>query len=92
MSSIVRIKKPSSQDIEDSLNNILRDLEQYGRSSCKNGRASRYLSRFVKPQKENQEIFFSWNKQWRMSIIHLPPNVKITRIGSRQLKFEKIPS
>ena len=87
MNSIVNIKKPSSKDIETSLNQILSDLEQYGTSTIKNGKASRYLSRYVKQQKNQQQIFFSWNKQWQMSVIHIPPSVKIERIGTRKIKF-----
>jgi len=88
MKKIVSIRKPSSEDIDKSINRILNELEKYGVAISNNGEASRYLSRFLNMQKKEEMIYFSWNKRWKKSVIHLPPEVKLIRIGDRKFRID----
>ena len=88
MKKIVSIRRSSSEDIDKSIKRILSELEKYGVAISSNGEASRYLSRYLNTQKNQEMIYFSWNKRWKKSVIHLPPEVKLIRIGDRKIKID----
>jgi len=77
MEEIVRIKKPSSIDIDRSINQVLYELSKFGRSISGNGDAVRFMERAFRQQKKNGNIYFSWNNFNRKSVIALEPEVNL---------------
>lgn len=75
------------EHIKQALDVILYELEQHGRAITNNGSASRYLAhRFRKP-KNNEQVYFGWNKQNQKSMIVLASNVKLIRINDNKVKI-----
>lgn len=86
--SIIYLKRNKMpESVQRALDQVLYELERYGRSITSNGRVAQYLSyRFSKPRDEGL-IYFVWSKRWRKSIIVLSPSVKLIRINSHKVKL-----
>ena len=90
MTTINLKKQKIPSHIQKSLDQILYELEQYGRAVSNNGHASRYLSfRFKKPR-DKGDIFFTWSKRWKKSIIVLSPYTKLIRLSDNKVKLLRL--
>ena len=85
----IYIKKPNSIDVDKAINKILYDLSKYGRTVSNKGSASRYLSRVFEEERNNGDIYFSWNKQFKKSIISLSPDKKLVLLNTRKCILTK---
>ena len=75
------------EHIRRALDQILYELERYGRAITTNGSASRFLAYRCKRPKDKEHIYFGWNKQNQKSMIVLAKNVKLERINDNKVKI-----
>ena len=85
-------KTKTPAHIQQALDMILYELEHFGRAITTNGSASRYLAHRLRQPKNNEYIYFGWNKQNQKSMIVLAHNVKLERIGDNKIKVIYIPN
>jgi len=72
--------------VQEALDYIIADLEKYGRTTTKNGKASRYLSFRMRQQKNNDKIFFTWNRK-NQSIITLNTETRLEKISNNKIRL-----
>jgi len=85
---IIALKKSKAPvHIQQSLDIILRELEDYGRAITDNGSASRFLAHRFKTPKNNGHIYFGWNKQYQKSMIVLKTGVKLERVSDNKVRI-----
>jgi hypothetical protein len=82
MEEVIRLKKPSSVDIDRAITQILYELSKYGRSISGNGDAIRVMERSFREQKRNGNIYFSWNNYNRKSVVALEPEVSLVVLNN----------
>lgn len=82
----IRMSHP--EDLRFSLDNIVKQLEKYGRAITPNGQAARVFAHLVKPYKDEEMIFFGNHRSSKKSIIALSPSTKIEKIGNGKIKFK----
>ena len=75
-------------EIRHAIDNILSQLELYGRAFTSNGTASRVLSRYFSEPVNNGHIYFTWNKKHEKSIITIPPSIHLTRTKDNRIRFD----
>ena len=83
---VIRLSHP--EDLQFSLNNIINQLEKYGRAITSDAKASRIFSNMVKPYRNDGLIYFGNNRAERKSIIALSPTAKLEKIGNGRIKFK----
>ena len=81
----IRMSHP--EDLRFSLDNIVNQLEKYGRAITPNGEAARVFAHLVKSYKDDERIFFGNHRSSKKSIIALSTSTKIEKIGNGKLKF-----
>ena len=89
MKTIIYLKRSKASDVvKKSLDQIIHDLERYGRCTTDNGRASRFLSYRFQEQRHKSppQIYFKWHKKAH-SIITLSPTVKLERLTPNKIRF-----
>jgi len=90
--TVIFLKKSKSPEhIKRAIDNILYELEHYGRAITTNGSASRYLAQKFKQPKLNEYVYFGWNKQNKKSMICLARNVKLERINNHKVRITCVP-
>ena len=82
-----RHKAPA--EIQKAIDMILHDLEQYGRSTTTNGKASRYLSYRLRYHKNQGKIYFRWMGDYKppRSLIALEPETKLEILSDNKVKL-----
>ena len=84
----IHLKRNSAPaQVRKSLDLIIHELEQYGRTVTTNGKASRYLSYRMRFPKDDKKIFFTWNKQHHQSIITLDTATKLECISPNKIRL-----
>jgi len=73
--------------IQRALDQILFELEKYGRAHTTNGTASRFLAHRMKTPKNQEKVYFSWNKQHQKSIITLAADTSLERVSDNKVKI-----
>ena len=76
-------------EIQRAIDMILNDLEQYGRSTTTNGKASRFLAyRMVYPKRQGK-IYFRWMGDYKppRSLIALEPETKLEIISKHKIRL-----
>jgi len=73
--------------IQKALDNIMIQLEKYGRAFSSNAQAVRYLSYCFQKPRNDKLIYIGWDRRWRKSIIVLSPSVTLVRIGDNEFKL-----
>ena len=80
-------KSKTPAHIQRALDQILYDLERYGRTITSNGYESRYLSYKMRKPKNDKQIYFGWNKFDQKSMISLKPGAKIERVSDTKVRL-----
>ena len=85
--SIVAYRKKTDVEVKHIINNILNQLENYGRAISNNGHAVRAFSRFMEEPIRREHIYFNYNKRHKMSVITLPPSIKLVRLSDNKIRL-----
>lgn len=80
-------KNNAPAHIKKALDMIIYELEHFGRTSTNCGAASRFLSQRMKSPKNQEKIYFSWNKQHQKSMITLATSTKLERVSSNKVRL-----
>ncbi|RLF62129.1 MAG: hypothetical protein DRN16_02385 [Thermoplasmata archaeon] len=86
--TVLCLKKHNLPDhVQKSLDNILHQLERYGRAFSTNAYAVRYLSYCFQKPRNDKLIHIGWDRRGRKSIIVLSPSVCLVRISENKVKL-----
>jgi len=85
--TIILKRNKAPAHIQNALDAIIADLEQYGRSITTNGHASRYLQYRLKEPKHQEKIYFQWHRNIQKSVITLSQTTKLERLSPNKIRL-----
>jgi len=84
---IVLKRSKATQDINISLEAILRQLELHGRAVTENGHASRFFAHRMRQPKKNGDVYIKWHQDQQKSVITLKPGIVLKKINENKIKL-----
>lgn len=84
-------RRKTDEKIKHIIDNIITQLESYGRATTTNGSVVHTFSRFMEEPIRREYIYFNYNNMHKKSVIVLPPSIKLIRIPNNKIRllFEK---
>lgn len=80
---IIPYHMKTKPEIKKSIDLILIQLEQHGRSIVGDGISSRIFSRHTNDYVKSGKLYFTWNKKNKKSVIVVPPGMKLIRVKNK---------
>ena len=89
--SFIVYRRKTEEKVKKIIDNIIAQLERYGRATATDGSAVKTLSRFMEEPIRREYIYFNYNNMHKKSVIVLPPSIRLIRIPNNKIRlvFEK---